>query len=75
MNIEPYHCGDCIFRRDSNDNLCVHGHDQNFGDCPDLWEPEEHYVPPARGKYGWTDEEAAEYGDMMDHQYRDEEKI
>lgn len=41
-------------------------------DCPDLFEPEEHYIPSARGKRGWTDEEAAEYGDMMDHMDRDE---
>lgn len=64
-----YHCDDCLYKQGRE---CSYGYDLDSGDCPDLWGPEEHYVSPARGKYGWTDEEAAEYGDLMGHMDRDE---
>lgn len=69
MTASSYHCDDCLYKQGRE---CSYGYDLDSGDCPDLWEPEEHYIPPARGKHGWTDEEATEYGDMMDHQYRDD---
>lgn len=62
-----YQCDDCIYRQARG---CSLGYD--YGDCPDSFEPDDDYAPPARGKYGWTDREAEEYGDMMDHLYRDD---
>lgn len=83
-----YQCDDCRFYFGEHETAvtydgktltfscqeqCAKGYDPRVGDCADDdFEPEEHYIPPAHGKYGWTDEEAAEYGDMMGHMDRDE---
>jgi len=66
MRIHEYRCDDCIHNQG---HTCEYGYDLEYGDCPDLYES---YESLPRGKYGWTEREAEEYGDMMDHQYRDE---